>query len=250
MEIRLIIILVIGLIWAALQTKKFYFFSWALLVMILSLPTGFRLMNFRYDYYALIVFIPIVITAAYAIGLVFERFDTKKGLATNLILLTGLTLSIFGAFQTQKVVNQETVLATKSDLVALNWIESHTPDEARFYINTVGWSGNNYRGVDGGGWIMPITGRWSVVPTIFYPMSGDEDFVHKTSNLGTRASSITECSEDFWSLVYDAGINYLYIKEGAGSLQPDALIACERVRQLTQIEDIHIYLVNNTGDTP
>lgn len=241
---------IVGLLWAAFHTKMFFFFSWALLVMILSLPTGFRLMNFRYDYYALIVFIPIVITSAYAIGLVFDRFVTKKGLATSLILLAGLALSIFGAFQTQKAVNQETVLATKSDLVALNWIETHTPDEARFFINTVGWSANNYRGVDGGGWIMPITGRWSIVPTIFYPMSGDEDFVQNTVELGTRASLIMECGEDFWSLVYDAGINYLYIKEGAGSLQPGALTACEGVRKLTQIEDIHIYLVDNTVDTP
>ena len=240
----------VGLLWVAFHTKMFYFFSWALLVMILSLPTGFRLMNFRYDYYALIVFIPIVITSAYVINLFFEKFITKKGLVTNLILLTGLALSVSGAFQNRRAINPDTILASKSDLVALQWIENHTPDEARFFINTVGWSANNYRGVDGGGWIMPITGRWSIVPTIFYPMSGDEEFVKNTVDLGSRASWITVCDEKFWSLVYDAEINYLYIKEGTGSLQPDALTACEGVRQLTQIEDIHIYLVNNTGDTP
>lgn len=207
-------------------------------------------MNFRYDYYALIVFIPIVIASAYAIGLVFERFVINKGHATNLILLTGLAISLFGAFQTQKAVNQETVLASKSDLVAFDWIETHTPDEARFFINTVGWSANNYRGVDGGGWILPITGRWTIVPTIFYPMSGDEDFIQHTVDLGSRASLITECGEDFRTLVYDAQVNYLYIKEGVGSLQPEALTSCEGVRQLAQIEDIHIYLVNTEEDTP
>ena len=241
---------VIGLFWAAFHTKEFFYFGWALLVMFLSLPTGFRLMNFRYDYYALIVFIPIVIASAYAIGLVFERFVINKGHATNLILLTGLAISLFGAFQTQKAVNQETVLASKSDLVAFDWIETHTPDEARFFINTVGWSANNYRGVDGGGWILPITGRWTIVPTIFYPMSGDEDFIQHTVDLGSRASLITECGEDFRTLVYDAQVNYLYIKEGVGSLQPEALTSCEGVRQLAQIEDIHIYLVNTEEDTP
>jgi len=241
---------IIGLFWAAFHTKKFFFFGWALFVMFLSLPTGFRLMNFRYDYYALVVFIPIVITSAFAIYLVFDRFVSKKSLSTSLILLTCLALSVLGAFQTQKAVNKETVLATKSDLVALKWIEKHTPEEARFFINTVGWSANNYRGMDGGGWIMPITGRWSIVPTIFYPMSGDEEFVQNTVDLGSRASSISECGEGFWYLVYDAEITYLYIKEGVGTLQPGALTACEGVRQLTQIEDVHIYLVNSPADTP
>ena len=241
---------IIGMLWTAFHTQKIYFFGWALLVLVLSLPTGFRLMNFRYDYYALIFFLPIVVSSANAIVLAFESFIAKKRLSISLILLAGLSLSVFGAFQTQKAVNQETVLATKSDLVALKWIETHTPEEARFFINTIGWSANNYRGVDGGGWIMPITGRWSIVPTVFYPMSADEDFIQNTVDLGTKASLITDCSEAFWSLVNDASLDYLYIKEGVGGLQPEALTSCDRVRQLTQIQDVHIYLINNTDNTP
>ena len=241
---------IVGLFWAALTTKKFYFFSWALLVLALSLPTGFRLMNFRYDYYALISFLPITITSAFMISLVFEKLIPDKKLSSSLILLVGLLMSSFGASQNLRSINQETVLATRSDKVALQWINTHTPENARFFINTVGWSANNYRGVDGGGWILPSTGRWSIVPTIFYPMSGDKDFVENTFDQGKRASLLTECGEDFWSLMYDAQITYLYVKEGVGGVQPSTLTACEGVRQLTQIEDIHIYLVNNPVITP
>ena len=241
---------VIGLLWSAIKTDKFYFYGWALLVLALSLPTGLRLMNFRYDYYALISFIPIAISSALAIILILQNFLTKKKYATILILSLGATFSVFGAIQNHRAINQETILATKSDLVAMQWIEAHTLEEARFFINTVGWSPNNYRGVDGGGWILPITGRWSLVPTIFYPMSADEDFIQKTVDIGARASTITDCGDNFWSLVNEAEINYLYIKDGIGSLQPNALIACEGVYPLTQLEDIHIYLINDTDNTP
>ena len=36
-----------------------------LLVLFFALPTGLRLMNFRYDYFALVVFIPIAVTSAF-----------------------------------------------------------------------------------------------------------------------------------------------------------------------------------------
>jgi len=239
----------VGLFWLLFKTKKFYLTGWVVIVLFLSLPTGLRLMNFRYDYYALVSFIPITITSAFAIGLALEKLSVKKQILEYLIPLIGVSISVFGASLNLSAVNPETVLATKSDRMALEWIETHTPNDARFFINTVGWSPNNYRGVDGGGWIMPITGRWSIVPTIFYPMSADEDFIQNTVNLGMRASSIIDCGDDFWSLVNDAKLDYIYIKKGVGNLQPSALISCENVTQLTHIEDIYIYLINRTDNT-
>jgi hypothetical protein len=240
----------VGLFWLSFTTKKFYLSGWFVIILFLSLPTGFRLMNFRYDYYALVSFIPITITSAFAIGLALEKLCATKRIVKHLIPLIGVSISVFGASLNLSAVNPETVLATKSDRMALEWIETHTPKDARFFINTVRWSPNNYRGVDGGGWIMPITGRWSIVPTIFYPMSADEDFIQNTVNLGMRANSIIDCGDDFWSLVNDAKLDYLYIKEGVGSLQPSALISCEGVTQLTHIENIYIYLISKTDNTP
>ncbi|MFA5612829.1 MAG: hypothetical protein WDA04_08245, partial [Anaerolineaceae bacterium] len=85
---------IIGLLWSVFTTKKYYYFGWALLTLVLSLPTGFRLMNFRYDYYALISFIPITISAAFAIVLSFERLLNEKRISTGLILLLGASLTV------------------------------------------------------------------------------------------------------------------------------------------------------------
>ena len=240
----------IGLLWSIFTTGKAYFQAWAALLLFFSLPTGLRLMNFRYDYFALVVFIPIAITSAFGIVLLFSKLITRKGISTILILLVSLALSVGGAWQNARAVNTETILATQSDIEALEWIKIRTPEDARFFINTVGWSHNTYRGVDGGGWILPITGRWSLVPTIFYPMSADAEFVQSVADLGMRASSISECGDDFWLLVQDANLSYLYIKEGVGSLQPDALLGCAGVDRLINIEDVHIYLITKTEKTP
>ena len=240
----------IGLLWSVSKTEKVHFQLWAVLVLFFALPTGFRLMNFRNDYFALVAFIPIAITSAFGIVLLFGQFIKRKNLASFLIVLIGAALSVGGAWQNARAVNPETILATRSDLEALEWIETHTPEDSRFFVNTTYWGFDVYRGVDGGGWILPITGRWSLAPTIFYPMVADTDFVRNVADLGMRASAITECGDDFWLLVHDAGINYLYIKEGVGSLQPEALTTCEGVDQLINIEDVHIYLITKPGNTP
>ena len=240
----------IGLLWSVFKTEKVHFQLWAILVMFFALPTGFRLMNFRNDYFALVAFIPIAITSAFGIVLLFGQFIKRKNLASFLILLIGAVLSVGGAWQNARAVNPETILATRSDLEALEWIKTHTPEDARFFVNTTNWGFDVYRGVDGGGWILPITGRWSLAPTIFYPMVADRDFVRSVTELGMRASTITDCGDDFWLLVNDASLDYLYIKEGVGGLQPDDLISCDGVDQLINIEDVHIYLITKPGNTP
>lgn len=240
----------IGLLWSVFKTEKVHFQLWAILVMFFALPTGFRLMNFRNDYFALVAFIPIAITSAFGIVLLFGRFIKRKNLASFLIMLIGAALSVGGAWQNARAVNPETILATRSDLEALEWINTHTPEDARFFVNTTNWGFDVYRGVDGGGWILPITGRWSLAPTIFYPMVADRDFVRSVTELGMRASTITDCGDDFWLLVNDASLDYLYIKEGVGGLQPDDLISCDGVDQLINIEDVHIYLITKPGNTP
>lgn len=240
----------IGLLWSVFVTKKAHFQGWALLVLFFALPTGLRLMNFRYDYFALVVFIPVAIIGAFGIVLLFGKLIKQKSLASLIILLIGLALGTSGAWQNERAVNSETILATQSDLEALEWIETHTPEDARFFVNTTNWGFSIHRGVDGGGWILPLTGRWSLAPTIFYPMIAGEDFVQSVTDLGMRASSITDCADDFWLLVNDASLDYLYIKEGVGGLQPDALISCDGVDQLINIEDVHIYLITKPDNTP
>ena len=235
----------IGVFWSVFKTKQVFFQLWALLVMLLSFPAGFSVMNFRYDYFALVVFIPIAITSAFGIVLLVSKLVKQKGIATLVILLASLTLSVGGAWQNARALNAETILATRSDLEALEWIKTHTPEDARFFVNTTGWGYGVYRGVDGGGWILPITGRWSLAPTIFFPFGGDLPVFETWIDWSKRASNLETCGVEFWELVQEAELKYIYVRKNTTGIQAQSLVTCEGLQKLYDNEDVSIWLIDS-----
>jgi len=143
------------------------------------------------------------------------------------------------------IVNSNTVFVTESDLEALDWVAENTPPDARFFINTAFWLNNTYRGVDGGGWLLPYAERWSLVPTVFYGFSPDKDYVQQTREWGERASQITTCSEEFWALVDEADLDWIYIREGVGSMQPKELEHCEGIQINFSNRSVAVYQIVN-----
>lgn len=218
---------------------------WALLVAFLALPLGLHIAPFRSDHFALVLFLPACSLAAlgleWASGL-FRRPWPPAGISAGITALVVFML-IFGAQQTWNVVNPDTILADQADLAALQWIDAHTPPDARFFINTTPWGYELYRGVDGGAWIMPYTGRWSLAPTIFYTFGGDKAFKAQMSAWGEKAANLKTCDEDFWGLVQEADLQYLYIRKGKGSLQADALRDCTGLKQLYSAGGVSIWLI-------
>jgi len=235
----------IGIIWSIFKSKNVHFQIWAALLLFFSLPTGFRLMNFRYDYFALVVFIPIAITAAFGIVLLFSKLVKRSGIATFVILLAGLALGVSGGWQNKRAINTETILVTQSDLDALEWIKTHTPEDARFFVNTTNWGYGVYRGVDGGGWILPITGRWSLAPTIFYPFGEDLLINELWIDWSLRASRVNACSVDFWELVQEAELNYLYIRQGTTGIQAQNLVTCDGLEKLYDNQEVSIWMIDS-----
>ena len=141
------------------------------------------------------------------------------------------------------IINPVTILVTQDDLDALAWVKENTPPQARFYINTTYWLNNVYRGVDGGGWLLPYTGRWALVPTVFYGFSPDKAYVLQTREWGERASQVTTCSANFWSLVEDAQLDWVYIREGTGSLQGAGLQDCDGVEETYANDTVRIFTI-------
>jgi hypothetical protein len=84
--------------------------------------------------------------------------------------------------------------------------------------------------MDGGGWLLPYTGRWALVPTVFYGFSPNEAMKLQIRAWGEDAAEITTCSQEFWALVEETGADWIYIREGEGRLQMEGLSGCDSIK--------------------
>mgnify|MGYP000867918377 FL=1 len=236
----------VGIMWALLKEKWRNFGLWSLLVALFTLPLGIKIFSFRSDYYGLILFVSIAVLSAglliWLFDFLFERVSTKK-----LLMVIGIVLILgfigWGGWRTADAINDETVLVTEADVAALDWVKSHTPEDARFFVNTTGWGFGMYRGTDGGGWLLPTTGRWSLAPTIFYPYGADSKTSATWNDWSARASIVTTCETDFWELVDEANLGYVYVRRGTSGLQAEALAGCQDLSRLYFNDEVSIWLI-------
>jgi len=234
-----------GLMLALLRKPARALAVWALLLVMLTLPWGLRLGPFRPDHMAIVLFLPGALLAG---SLVFSLYDRTarltrawlRHLAQAILLLVVLVGVGWGAWQTRSILNSGTILVDRHDLQALDWVRQNTPAEARFIINTNAWMGSMRRGVDGGYWLLPYAGRQTILPPVVYSY-GAPAFVQQIADWSLRMGEVTTCDETFWSLVQEYGANYLYIKEGQGSLQPGGLVNCPLVVPVYRSGSVNIY---------
>ncbi len=200
---------------------------WGVFLLALVSPWGPRLNPFRPDHAAIVLFLPVTLLVADALITIGDRLNRQGApwLGSGMVGLVVFSLLVYGVRDTSQILNPVTVLADRADLEALNWIETNTPEAARFYINVTPWQTGVYRGVDGGWWILPRTGRETLVPPTMYVL-GDLNFVNEVNAWASRATNLTGCTPDFYALLADAGLDYLYVKEGQGNLQSAVLVGC------------------------
>ena len=240
----LLLVAGLGLVVGLVRKKKVGFGLWSVIIALMSLPWGITIKPFRPDHFVIISFISVGLWAGYALWkaaeLLAKRFG--KGWMSPVLML----LAVGGWFGwsfplSSDIINPVTVLVTEEDIEALNWIRENTPEDARFYINTTHWQSGVYRGVDGGGWILPYTGRWAIVPTVFYGFSPDKEQNQQIRDWGAAASEIETCSEGFWRSVEEADVDFVYIRERIGSLQAEGLAECEGVERVFENSNVRIW---------
>jgi hypothetical protein len=234
----------VGLLMALFKRHSLGFALWSLALAALTLPWGVALRPFRPDHFAIVLFTPVALLAGWLmwLGARWVGGRLKRRWVTPLLL--GLVVAgwiAWGFPRLREIVNPATVMVTPADIDALSWVAENTPEGARFFINTAHWQGGQYRGVDGGGWLLPYTGRWALVPTVFYGFSPDTEYIIELRDWGQAASQVSTCSEDFWSLVEDAELDWVYLRAGVGRLQPGGLAGCAGVEEAYRNELVVVY---------
>jgi hypothetical protein len=245
----LLLVAGIGLFLALILKRKWIDFGvWSLTLAAFTLPGAITLAPFRADHFAIVLFLPVTLWAGWLFwqvgGWLATWLKRRWVIALVMVVLVGAWIAWDFPLNAD-IINPVTVLVTEDDLAALAWVQENIPQEARFLINTAHWLSGVYRGVDGGGWLLPYTGRWSIVPTVFYGFSPDAVYKQEVRGWGEQASTLTTCSDEFWALVDAAEVDWIYLREGVGSLKAEGLVGCEGIEGVYEGGGVRIYQIGH-----
>jgi hypothetical protein len=222
---------------------------WGMVLGFLAMPFAPRLGPFRTDHYAIVLFLPASLLLGWgldggSIGLraLLLRLRVSPMIASGVLGLSIALLLTWGVMKTRNIVNSGTIIADAADRRALEWVAENTPVDARFYINSTPWLGEIVRGLDGGYWLLPFTGRPSLVPPVVYVWQPEADW-RRINDWAKRSGELKGCTPEFWQLVREARLSYIYLREGKGSLQPAGLDPCERLEAVYRQDGVAIYRV-------
>lgn len=219
---------------------------WALLILMTALPIGIKLPNIRPDHMAIILFFPLSLSASFFLVRVWEKLRSLfvSKYATPLATLVFTGFCIWGMVETSSIINKSTVLVDENDLHAIQWVKENIPANARFLINAAYWQGATYRGIDGGYWLLPLTGHFTIPPPVIYAW-GDGGDVIEMNTVSRRIANLNSCTAEFREIIHDQDISHIYIKDGIGSIQAINLSDCPDMEPLFSQDGVTIYAIDN-----
>ncbi|WP_129629140.1 hypothetical protein [Candidatus Oscillochloris fontis] len=210
---------------------------------LVALPYLWLITN---DVVIISLFVPIAVligggTALFWDSLILRiRWPRILALGASALLLG---LGLWGGLAQRSVINQVTILATPADRAALTWVEVNTPPEAVFLINHSGWLPGAQRGVDGGWWILPLTGRQTSTPPVLY-MYGDPAYVAHVQAVEQQIAAFTPGQEAaLFDLIAREGITHLYFGPQAGTLKPEIFVGHPGFEVVYQVDGVTIIML-------
>ena len=112
---------------------------------------------------------PIVILCMFALQNILvktSKFHGKNKLYVRRVFIPVVlaVFSVIGICSSWNLITPGTTLFTFEDSMAMTWIQTHTSQDATFFIQSFIW-GDELMPSDGGGWISVLTGRNVIYPT-------------------------------------------------------------------------------------
>ena len=233
---ELIVLSIGGLLWGLYKRERAVILT-ALWVVIAVLITNPTILGFPSTWLvnnaslAISLFVPLAILGGYFLASFLQPPTSnlqlpilnpstrlRAGLKQLMLAIVIALIALWGAWGMLSVVNPGTVLTTRDDVVAMDWIRRHLPPDARFLINVRHWQGGTYVGTDGGYWIPLLTGRDTILPPAIY-IYGSAEYVEGINNLAEAVVAIESFDEESTrQLLDDSGVTHVYIGARGGSI--------------------------------
>lgn len=152
-----------------------------------------------------------------------------------------------GTWNLFDVVNPDTILATSADVDAIAWVAEHTPDTARFLINAAPWYHDADRGVDGGYWLLTLTGRWISTPPALFTY-GPPDYVQSVQAVSRQVTAFQAGQEaQIHRLIEQEAITHIYLSSWGGPLTTEIFGDTTAYEQIYNHEGVVIFAVRGAG---
>ena len=219
---------------------------WFMALLLLANPWGWRLRPFSPDQVLVVLWLPATLLATEALRYLWQTLTPEKAHVGpyrygRLLGISAIILWLSSSFwQARDLVPEGNILATPADARAQAWVQDHVPPEARFFIAIAPWPPYGYRGADGGWWLLPSTGRQTLLPPAIWGL-GDSRQVERSNALARRAMGIGGCSPEFWELVREERLDYIYLNTQSGPLRAQGFDGCEGTERVYAREGVYIY---------
>jgi hypothetical protein len=195
------------------------------------------------------LFLPLGVMIGGGVLLLWRRLSTLRlprwRMVSQAAVVAVLSvLALWGTWALREVINQKTVIATRADLAAIEWVQTHTPPDARFLINATGWLPISDRGTDGGWWLLPLAGRWTSTPPVLYAY-GAPAYVRQVQQQSRQVSGYQAGQEEqIEQLIEEAGITHIYLGDQSGPLKAELFADNPAIEPVYQEDGILILAVN------
>ncbi len=187
--------------------------KWMLTLLLLSLLQSISGITIsRFANTLIFLSLPLTLFAGYIFKYLF--FRTKR---TGIEFIYGFLflVSLIGAYNATSIITPSTILYSKSDEKAMEWVTKNTSPNSVFLMNSFLW-GENRVSSDGGAWIITITNRKTI---LYNPIN-------------------------FENLLDNEQIDYIYVGRGYGDINPDDLLIDHRFSLIYYEDNIRIFRVN------
>ncbi|MGA9351678.1 MAG: hypothetical protein WBW48_23155, partial [Anaerolineae bacterium] len=235
----LIALSICGFLWGLYKRERAVIVTalWVVIVAVITNPTIFGFPStwlVNNASLAISLFVPFAILGGYFLASWFVGWSMVLGRVVGLgnqihwhwfigLLVIG-SVAWWGAGEMLTIVNPSTVLATRDDMAAMDWIRHNVPSDARFLINVRHWQGGTYVGSDGGYWIPLLTGHDTILPAAIY-IYGSAEYVEGINGLAEEILATESFDEErVQQLLRDNGVTHVYIGARGGSITPQMLI--------------------------
>ncbi len=214
----------IALVWSLLRRSWMVAAVGLWFLILAALPAG-RLIhlpgaNFMQTFAVLIAtYIPIGLLIGWLVGQLANLLGKSAARYALALLLIGLALR--GASAQAGIVDPKSILVTRPDARAMDWIRENTPQDSVFLVEGYYTGGYSLTGSDGGWWIPLLAGRSTNMPPQYAHLS-EEPIVPGYSQalveLVTQLETVSAGSPEGLRTLCDWGFTHVYIGQGQGQV--------------------------------